>query len=105
MADIIALERVPQTVVLLSCHGGHVSQDSRSQGVSLAAAFLFAGSEAVLAMSTAIDEAEAPLLASSLQAPPTDPAAPSMTYRTGMLQLLGTAASAAAWQGLRLWVP
>lgn len=105
VADIIALEHVPQTVVLLSCRGGHVSQDSRSQGVSLAAAFLFAGSEAVIAMSTPIDEAEAPLLASSFHAPPTNPAALAVIYRTNMLRLLGTTVSDAAWQGLRLWVP
>jgi hypothetical protein len=82
-----------------------VSRDSRSQGVSLAAAFLFAGSEAVIAMSTPIDEAEASLLASSFHAPPTDPAALFVTYRAGMLRLLDTAVSDAAWQGLRLWVP
>lgn len=105
VADIVAFERVPQTVVLLSCHGGHVSRDPRSQGVSLAAAFLFAGSEAVIAMATPVAEAEALLLASSFHVPPTDASALSVTYRTATLHLLETTASGAAWQGLRLWVP
>ena len=82
-----------------------MSRDPRSQGVSLAAAFLFAGSEAVIATTTPVDEAEAPLLALSFHAPPTDAAALSVMYRTGRLRLLETAASDAAWQGLRLWVP
>ena len=108
IADIVALERVPRTVILLSCEAGYVSRDPRAQGISLAAAFVFAGSEAVLAMATPLDEDEALLLASAFKGDVADGAALSMMYRTGLLHLRhpreGTL-SDAAWQGLRLWVP
>lgn len=105
IADIVALERVPRTVVLLSCEAGYVSRDPRAQGISLAAAFVFAGSEAVLAMATPVDEDEAPLLAAAFQGEVADGAALSMMYRTGLLRLPEGTLSQAAWQGLRLWVP
>lgn len=105
IADIVALERVPRTVVLLSCEAGYVSHDPRAQGISLAAAFVFAGSEAVLAMATPVDEGETPLLAAAFRGEVADGPALSMMYRTGLLHLQEGTLSQAAWQGLRLWVP
>ena len=105
IADIVALERVPRTVMLLSCDAGHVSQDPRAQGISLAAAFVFAGTEAVIAMSSPVDAHEAPRLASAFHGQLADAASFIVTYRTGMLNLRHFSVSRGAWQGLRLWVP
>lgn len=105
VADIAALDKVPSTAVLLSCDAGRKSRDSRAQGISLAAAFVFAGSEAVVAMSTPIDADEAPQLASVFNNRLTDASSLAMMYRTGLLRLREASLSDTAWQGLRLWVP
>ncbi|WAS93429.1 CHAT domain-containing protein [Nannocystis punicea] len=105
VTDIIALDQVPPTVVLLSCDAGHVSRDSRAQGISLAAAFAFAGSEAVIAMSTPVDATEAPLLGAGFHGPLADAAELAVMYRTELLHLRQESLSDTAWQGLRLWVP
>ncbi|MFZ6181247.1 CHAT domain-containing protein [Nannocystis pusilla] len=105
VTDIIALDQVPSTVVLLSCDAGHVSRDSRAQGISLAAAFAFAGSEAVIAMSTPVDATEAPRLAAALHDPFANASELAVTYRTELLRLRQKSLSDTPWQGLRLWVP
>lgn len=105
VADIVALDQVPATVVLVSCDAGHASRDPRAQSISLAAAFVFSGSDAVIAMSVPIDANEAPRLASVFHGRLADASSLAMMYRKGLLRLRGESLSDTAWQGLRLWVP
>lgn len=104
IADIVALDRVPSTVVLVSCDGGHISPDPRTQGISLAAAFIFSGSDVVVAMSRPIGADEAPVLASTLGRL-TDASSLVEMYRTGLLRLRKEGMTDTAWQALRVWVP
>jgi CHAT domain-containing protein len=49
LGDLLALERVPERVVLSTCDAGHPSGEASIEGVNLAHAFLIAGSRSVLA--------------------------------------------------------
>jgi hypothetical protein len=107
IADIIALDRVPGTVSLLSCDGGVVNGDPRGQTMALATAFLFAGSHAVLASTIRLPAADAPAIAAALY----DSAEGAMgldlrsAYRAALLGPLARTLAPSTWQSLRLWVP
>lgn len=105
IADILALDRVPRTATLLSCSAGGVRPDPRSQGVTLTAAFLLAGSEAVIAPSIDIDATGAQDIAEALQPVATGAVDVPASYRAGMLRLLTRTGPSPTWQALRLWVP
>ncbi len=66
VADILMLEQVPRTVMLMGCATGSVEGTAPGGGVSLAAAFLGAGSVAVVASTRKVGSAEAFLLGREL---------------------------------------
>jgi len=103
--DILALDRVPATISLLSCTSGVVEEDPRNQSVALATAFLIAGSRSVIATTSLLPAAEAPVIASALYANADAAFDPAAAYRDAMLGPLREQVSPATWQRLRLWVP
>jgi len=107
ISDIVALDRVPGTVVLLSCDGGVVRGEPREQRIALATAFLFAGSHAVLAATIHLPAAEAPKIAAALYETSAPEALSGFdlgaAYRSAMLGPLATAVSTSTWQSLRMW--
>lgn len=104
IADILALERVPRTVSLLSCSAGNVPSEPRAQGVTLAGAFLIAGSDAVIAPSTALHSGDAAAIAAELERSADAADDFPALYRIVMLSLVEVLAPS-TWQALRLWVP
>lgn len=107
IADIIALDRVPGTISLLSCDGGVVNGDPRGQTTALAMAFLFSGSHAVLASSIRLPATEAPAIAAALYGSPEGVMGIDLrsAYRTALLGPLARTVAPSTWQSLRLWVP
>lgn len=105
IADILALVRVPRTVTLLSCSAGAMRTDPRAQGITLAGAFLLAGSAAVVASSIELRSDEASIVASELYGNAEMNADFKSTYRIAMLRLLEKDITPATWQSLRLWAP
>ncbi len=66
ISQVLLLPRVPETVVLMACSTGTVDAQASSGGMSLALAFLLAGSESVIATTDPIDNVAAAEITRSL---------------------------------------
>ncbi|MEM9460895.1 MAG: CHAT domain-containing protein [Myxococcota bacterium] len=64
--DVLMMDRVPRTVVLMGCATGVIDQRQAHGGFSLAAAFLGAGAQAVVASTRQVDGTEAALVGRAL---------------------------------------
>lgn len=107
VGDLFALERVPEQVVLTACRSGAQATGPRERGISLAEAFVLAGSRAVVAASIDLDAAEVSSLGALVhhapdRAPDQDLA---HAYRDAMLRWHEHTGTSATWQAMRLWVP
>ncbi|MFZ6181245.1 CHAT domain-containing protein [Nannocystis pusilla] len=105
IADILALRQVPRTALLLSCSAGVTRPDPRARGISLAGAFLPAGSQAVVAPTTVIASVVARHFAEALLAEKAPTSELSAIYRSAMLRLFAAQELTVSWQALRVWVP
>jgi hypothetical protein len=105
VADILFLEHVPRNVTLLSCSAGVARPDPREQGITLAGAFLVAGSEAVIALTADIDSTEADAVATAIYEKPMVNTVFTDSYRDGMKRLHKGMVAPSTWQVIRLWVP
>ncbi len=86
VADVMALPRVPATVVLSGCETAALPHDT-SGGFGLARAFVVRGSEAVVATTRAIPDADATVFAEALYGaglPESDPAEAFRQARLGL---------------------
>lgn len=103
VADILALERAPDRVVLSGCETATAAADARAESLGLAQAFVVAGSGAVVAAVRPVDDRLASELSRKLYAegPPLDmPAA----LRRAQLSLAGEKPQS-DWATFRVLVP
>jgi hypothetical protein len=66
LGDLLALDRAPSWVVLSSCDAGRTSEQTPSEGIGLAHAFLLAGSQAVVAATRKVPDSTSRDLVSEL---------------------------------------
>ncbi len=66
VADILAMPRAPEAVVLLGCETARTSGEAQAEGLGLAQAFLVAGASAVVASTRTVDDAASAAIASAL---------------------------------------
>ncbi len=106
VADILALPRAPQTVVLAGCDTGAVNAGLFDGGMSLGRAFLLAGSDAVVVGDRKVDDAVTATFAAALY--DGDPerlfVAPELAVRDALRKTAATGVPVAAWSGFRLIV-
>ncbi len=99
--DVLALEAVPQTLVLAGCETGRVDSIALAGGMSLAHAFMLAGADTVVAASTQIPDLATAALARPFYV--------ALRDRGSVAHALGSAeatvrASGLAPPALRVWV-
>jgi cellulose synthase operon protein C len=106
--DVLALPRVPNTVVLSGCRTGTIDRRVAAGGEHLASAFLLAGSRLVIATSKDLDDAAAlrfsrALYATYIEDPRVDG---SQVLRRAVLRLRDDAnVPMGALEGIQAWVP
>jgi cellulose synthase operon protein C len=105
VADVLALDRVPQRVVLSSCEAALVPE--AEGGLSLAHAFVLAGARAVVASTRPVDDLAARALVASLYRqgfadPGRDPAE---ALRDAQLALAAEGVEAEQWGAFRVLSP
>jgi CHAT domain-containing protein len=101
LGDVLALPRVPDTVVLLGCRTGQ-AKALPVAGLGLAQAFLLKGSSRVIASTRPLDDALAAGLSSRLYGAPGQDVVNSL--RRAQLAMRSDH-PAADWAGLRILVP
>ncbi|MCH9680668.1 MAG: CHAT domain-containing protein [Deltaproteobacteria bacterium] len=102
--DVLALSRVPTTVVLNGCETGMADPEALAGGMSLAHAFVLGGARLVIATDDAVDdEAAAGLITTfygALAGP--DTSSPAVALRRAHVEHQGRSP---AWLHTRGWVP
>ncbi|MCY1056509.1 CHAT domain-containing protein [Nannocystis sp. SCPEA4] len=107
VGDVLALARVPATVVLSGCETGASDPFALAGGMNLARAFLLVGADAVIAASDVIDDAIAAEVSANLYRD-LDPAAPfdaPARLRQVLLELRSAHAGSDEWTKFRAFVP
>lgn len=107
LGDLFVLDRVPTQVVLTACRSAARASAPRERGVSLAEAFVLAGSRAVVAASIDLDAAEVSSLGALVHRAPgrTEMHDLADAYRDAMLRWHDTTGTTPTWEALRLLVP
>ena len=106
--DVLALRGAPRLVVLSGCETGATSSRAGAVGLSLAAAFLVAGADAVIAASRPIEDVLAARLSAALHdgGAITDLSSEALARRLREAQLAARSTSPEAdWAALRMIVP
>jgi tetratricopeptide (TPR) repeat protein len=107
IGDLFVLDHIPAQVVLTACRSAARASGPRERGISLAEAFVLAGSRAVVAASVDLDAAEVSSLGSLVHRDPGRTATHDLAdaYRDAMLRWHDTTGTTPTWEALRLWVP
>jgi CHAT domain-containing protein len=105
--SILALPELPRTVVLSGCETGRSDAAYGAGGIHLAAAFLLAGSEAVVAASREIRDEDALAFAEAFYVPPPAAAGDDVVqrFREAVELFRRRHPDAQAWSDLRVWTP
>ncbi|MDC0721630.1 CHAT domain-containing protein [Nannocystis bainbridge] len=107
VGDVLALPRVPATVVLSGCETGASDPFALAGGMNLARAFLLVGADAVIAASDVIDDALAAEVSADLYRS-LDPDAPfdaPARLREVLLELRRAHPATDEWKKFRAFVP
>ncbi|MGB1275097.1 MAG: CHAT domain-containing protein, partial [Nannocystaceae bacterium] len=105
VGDILMLPSVPQVVVLSGCETGLTDSRTLSGGMSVAWAFVAAGSQSVIAAASEIDDDLAAAISSKLYSGGDETGfdGPSALRRAQLA--IRAQDPAAAWHVFRAWVP
>ncbi|MCX4244788.1 CHAT domain-containing protein [Paraliomyxa miuraensis] len=105
--DVLALSRVPATVILSGCQTGVVDPRTSGGGMSLAHAFVLAGAQVVVATTEEIGDDESAalmgMLYDGLDGPDADAAARALA--SAQRRARAEAEGSSAWRLVRAWVP
>ena len=103
--QLIAHQRAPAVVVLGVCEAGTSDTTVIDGGMNMAAAFLLAGAELVIAPESVVDDGDARALAGALYRTPPGPSG-SRALAVALIEALGGAQrSEGRFMGWRAWVP
>lgn len=102
--SILALPGTPHTVVLSGCETGRTRSQRVGGGVHLAAAFLLAGSHAVVAASDTLVDTDALALSKALYEATSLDADAAERFRAGVQTFRQQHPESDAWRDLRLWM-
>jgi tetratricopeptide (TPR) repeat protein len=105
--DVFTLEKVPEQVLLSSCHVGRSARVSGVEGLGLAYAFVLAGSHQVLAATRAVNDGDtAALMRALYRHIDNTPAEIDLAASLRAAQLeLGREAGKDAWKAFRVFEP
>jgi tetratricopeptide (TPR) repeat protein len=103
--QLIAHQRAPVVVVLGACEAGTSDTTVIDGGMNMAAAFLLAGAELVIAPDSVVDDADARALAQALYRAPPGPG-DARALATALVEALGaTQRAEGRFMGWRAWTP
>lgn len=104
IGDIVTLPGAPRFVVLSGCETGKAAAVRHAVDMSLAAAFLAAGSEAVIAVARPVRDDLASALSAALYAPAGEPGWDPVAALPAALAKVAAASPEADWSAYRAWV-
>ncbi len=107
VGDILVLPRVPRSVVLAGCETGLTNTHTLAGGMSVARAFLAAGSESVIAADHEIDDEVAATISVELYTALAegDPFDGPAILRRAQRAMRSSTSETSGWSDLRAWIP